>query len=637
MPTSRMNGVIQHLRRAAILRDGAGLTDGQLLTDYISCRDEAALAALVHRHGPMVWGVCRRVLANHHDAEDAFQATFLVLVRRAASIASRELLANWLYGVAHQTAMKARATVAKRKVRERQVTEMPESAVREQDPWNDLQPFLDQELSRLPDIYRAVIVLCDLEGKTRKEAARQLSLPEGTVGSRLARARVMLAKRLARHGLVMSGGALAVLVSQNAASAGVPSSVVSSTIKAASLFAAGQAAATGLISVKVTALTEGVLKTMLVTKLKTALAVLVLAVAAVGGLTSLTVPTAPVAHAAPAPKEKPEPVKLELASLQGTWRRVGGERGGEKFAAEDLKKAEAVWEIKGEQITWRNAENKDGFQTALKINPSKQPNEMDLGPIHINGKLQDNPLGNPWANKGSLGIYELKGDTLRVCYGSGGEDGKQRPKEFKTVPQDPERFPDPHEVILVFERVKQPPAEKKPGGGESPVRVPGGVGPGTGTGTPGDGESPVRGSGGGEKAKNGKDAIEGYWLLVAKEHNGKSESYPQGVGVTLTLSGGKYNLHTESLNPMGGLTTGNHSESPFKHDPKAKTIDLPNRLGVYKVDGDKLTICWGQLPQGNAAASDRPKEFSTRPDSGRVLNVWQRIKPDRQDGDSGKP
>src|SRR5262249_18769963 len=163
MATGQLNGVIQHLRRAMLLRDGAGPNDGQLLADYISRRDEAALEALVQRHGPMVWGVCRRVLSNYHDAEDAFQATFLVLVRKAAAIASTELLANWLYGVAHQTALKARATVARRKVRERQVTEMPEPAVAAQDLWDDLRPLLDRELSCLPDIHRVVLVLCDLE------------------------------------------------------------------------------------------------------------------------------------------------------------------------------------------------------------------------------------------------------------------------------------------------------------------------------------------------------------------------------------------------------------------------------------------------------------------------------------------
>src|SRR5262245_37976227 len=110
MATSQMSEVLQHLGRTALLRDGTGLTDGQLLANFLGRRDERALAALVQRHGPMVWGVCRRVLSNWHDAEDAFQATFLVLVRKAASIASRELLANWLHGVAYQTALNARTT-----------------------------------------------------------------------------------------------------------------------------------------------------------------------------------------------------------------------------------------------------------------------------------------------------------------------------------------------------------------------------------------------------------------------------------------------------------------------------------------------------------------------------------------------
>src|SRR5437763_12931286 len=154
MAKTHTSKVIQHLRRAVLLRDGAELTDEQLLQDYLSRHEQAALATLVRRHGPMVWSVCRRILRNWHDAEDAFQATFLVLVRKAASIASPKLLANWLYGVAHQTALKARATVAKRKARERQVTEMPEPAAVEQDLWSDLQPLLDQELSRMPDISR---------------------------------------------------------------------------------------------------------------------------------------------------------------------------------------------------------------------------------------------------------------------------------------------------------------------------------------------------------------------------------------------------------------------------------------------------------------------------------------------------
>jgi len=274
MAISRTDTVIQYLRRIALVRDGGGLTDAQLLESFISRRDATAMEALVRRHGPMVWGVCHRTLANHHDAEDAFQATFLVLVRKADSVVPREMVANWLYGVAHQTALKARQTAAKRSTRERQVMEMPESElVQPDDLWDDLRPVLDQELSQLPDTYRAVLILCDLEGKTRKEAAEQLGVPEGTVASRLARARVMLSKRLARRGLSASGGALAVALSVNVASAGVPTAVLSSTIKTTTLVTTGQAAA-GVISAKVAALTEGVLKAMLVTKLKTATVVL---------------------------------------------------------------------------------------------------------------------------------------------------------------------------------------------------------------------------------------------------------------------------------------------------------------------------------------------------------------------------
>jgi RNA polymerase sigma factor (sigma-70 family) len=281
MAASQLSEVLQHLRRAVLLRDGTGRTDAQLLNDFVSRHDPAALAALVSRHGSMVWGVCRRVLGNHHDAEDAFQATFLVLVRKAAAIASPELLANWLYGVAHQTALKARATAARRRTRERQVNQMPEPAATEPEIWHALQALLDQELSRLPDKYRVAIVLCDLEGKTRKEAARELGVPEGTLAARVTRGRVMLAKRLTRHGLAVSGGGLGVILAQNAASAGVPASVLSCTLEALSLVAAGQAMAVGVISTQVAALTEGVLKSMLLRKLQVAV-VLLLALGALG-------------------------------------------------------------------------------------------------------------------------------------------------------------------------------------------------------------------------------------------------------------------------------------------------------------------------------------------------------------------
>src|SRR5437588_199324 len=177
MPTNPLNGVIPHVL-ADLGPDGGGTTDGELLARFLVSRDHAALAALVRRHAPMVWGVCRRLLPHHHDAEDAFQATFLVLVRKAAAVPGRAV-AGWLFGVARQTAVRLRATAAKQRRREAQVVTMPEPTPAE--VRDDMQAELDEELGRLPEHYRGVVVLCDLEGATRKEAARQLGLPEGRV------------------------------------------------------------------------------------------------------------------------------------------------------------------------------------------------------------------------------------------------------------------------------------------------------------------------------------------------------------------------------------------------------------------------------------------------------------------------
>ncbi|HVS37372.1 MAG TPA: sigma-70 family RNA polymerase sigma factor [Gemmataceae bacterium] len=281
---AQISEVVRHLRRVVLRQDGAALTDAQLLARYLEQRDEAAVAALVRRHGPMVWGVCRRVLGNHHDAEDAFQATFLVLVRKAASIRQREMVGHWLYGVAHRTAHKARTTRARRQLRERSGTVMPEPAATAPDLWSDLQPLLDQELARLPDRYKTVIVLCDLEGKSGMQVAQQLGVAYGTVTSRLTRGRAMLAKRLARHGLAMTAGALATLLSDGAASARVPAAVVKHTINVVTAVAVGQATTAGLISARVAVLEEGVLKAMQTSKLKAALAIcLMAAVLGIGG------------------------------------------------------------------------------------------------------------------------------------------------------------------------------------------------------------------------------------------------------------------------------------------------------------------------------------------------------------------
>jgi RNA polymerase sigma factor (sigma-70 family) len=313
------NAVMDQLRRAVLRADGSGLTDGQLLDSFLRRRDEAAFEALVRRHGPMVLGVCRRVLRHEADAEDAFQATFLVLVHKAASIRAKETVAAWLYRVAHRAVFRARALAARRREREKPMEETVEPAAAEPAPGRDLQLVIDQELDLLPERYRVPIVLCDLGGKTRKEVAGQLGWPEGTVSSRLARARALLARRLTRRGVVLSAGTMAAVLCPKAASAGVPAALVLSTVKAAGLFAAGKAAGPGVISAPVAALMAEVLKAMLLTKLKlAAVAVLALGIVLAGAAVTTQAlkagqdVKAPAAPTAPIPpQDRHEPVRAD--------------------------------------------------------------------------------------------------------------------------------------------------------------------------------------------------------------------------------------------------------------------------------------------------------------------------------------
>ncbi len=271
MANGQAEELVRHLFRGAARAD-AGPSDGQLLEHFLRGGDPSAFEALVRRHGPLVLGVCRRVLRDPADAEDAFQATFLVLLRKAASLRRRELLANWLYGVAYRTALEARASAARRRTKERQVAQMPGRVASDEDVWQELRPLLDRELSQLPDKYRVPVVLCDLEGKTRKEAAALLGWPEGTVSGRLSRARALLARRMRRHRPGLSAGAVAAALAE--AASAVPAPLVAGTVRAAAV-AAGRAA--GAVSARVAALTGGVLKTMLLTRLKIALAFLAVA------------------------------------------------------------------------------------------------------------------------------------------------------------------------------------------------------------------------------------------------------------------------------------------------------------------------------------------------------------------------
>jgi RNA polymerase sigma factor (sigma-70 family) len=266
--------VLKHLQ--VLFQDGTNgdLTDGELLDRFASGRDESAFAILVERHGAMVLRVCRAVLADEHDAHDAFQATFLVLVRRARSIDRSGSVGPWLFGVCHKIAVRARADAVRRRVRERRSAEMRASDSQRSDrPGPESWPELYAELGRLPEKYRAPLVLCYLEGQTTEEAAQRLGCPRGTILSRLARARERLRGRLARRGLALPVAAISASLLPKSASAVVPASLADATIRAAVRLAANGIAA-GTTSAAVTKMMEGMISSMKLTQLKIAAATL---------------------------------------------------------------------------------------------------------------------------------------------------------------------------------------------------------------------------------------------------------------------------------------------------------------------------------------------------------------------------
>jgi RND family efflux transporter MFP subunit len=274
----RMARVLDQLLRTAAPGDG-GLSDAQLLERYAVGADEAAFELLVWRHRRLVFGVCRRVLRDFHDAEDAFQATFLTLARKARSIDKREALASWLYKVAYRVALTAQADRARRAAHGRALGTAGETAA-PGDPapppeQRDLWAAVDEEVSRLPERFRTAIVLCYFQGLTVEEAAAHLGCPRGTVASRLARARDRLRARLTRRGLTLTAGLVAAGVSHAGAAAAVPDRLVLATARAVGQAVAGKVAIESGISGRAAALSEEVLKTMLFRKLTTGALVVV--------------------------------------------------------------------------------------------------------------------------------------------------------------------------------------------------------------------------------------------------------------------------------------------------------------------------------------------------------------------------
>jgi RNA polymerase sigma factor (sigma-70 family) len=404
MPRGPLETVLRHLRRLAEAGAGRDLSDGELLDRFRTGGEEAAFALLVQRHGSMVLGVCHRVLGDEHAAEDAFQATFLVLASKAGCIRRRASVASWLYGVARRIAAKAKVEAARRRRREQRYEEMPHRQPGDEMACREVRQVLDEELGELPDKYRAPLILCHLEGKSQSEAARELGWARATLADRLARGRELLRGRLVRRGLTLSAGFLTSAVVDGTASATVPALLVLNTARAA-LASTGKSAG-AFVSMEAAALAEGVIRTMTTSKLKIG------AILAVG----LALTTAGIAgHRQGAKPETPPPAGTGKA-LPDSGKRVEAASEGFIYAGRVLDPdgkplagaklficglTPGVIEFReratsGPDGTFRFTLRRDEFGKNGVVPPSRSPPERD---VHIGATADGSGAACVWAGK----------------------------------------------------------------------------------------------------------------------------------------------------------------------------------------------------------------------------------------------
>jgi RNA polymerase sigma factor (sigma-70 family) len=419
------------------------LSDEILLERFTSRREEAAFAALVRRYGGLVFGVCRRVLHHEQDAEDAFQAVFCVLARKAGSIRKGAAVGAWLHAVACRIAQKA---LAQRRRRPTPMSQLPDVPAAEEAPeWarRELRPILDQEVNRLPEKYRQAFVLCHLEGRTNEQAAALLGCPLGTVVSRLSRARERLRGRLARRGLALSAGALSAALAGEAAAAMVPPALVQTATQAAVAFSGSSA-----MSSSVSGLAEGFLRSL--SWARTVQIAGGTAGVAVAALILLLLLRRPAPAPVPAVPPVAAPATADQARIQGSWRvtiiRGGGLQAG-PVPAPNLR-----WIFAADRATMSMFRQPgqpavveadvDAITAQFRLDDNRTPKEitLTLGP------------GITWP-----GIYKFDGDSLTLCLNQGG--GSERPTTFSG--EGP--FP-----VFVLEREAAAPQPTRPAAGRGP-------------------------------------------------------------------------------------------------------------------------------------------------------------------------
>jgi RNA polymerase sigma factor (sigma-70 family) len=386
-------------------------SDAVLLGRFVDHWDHGAFRDLVGRHGSMVLGVCRRILRNEHAAEDAFQATFLLLVRKAGSVRKRESVGPWLFGVAQRVAIAARRGAARRPTVVPLAPDATASSTGDPDAVerDELQAAVHEELGRLPEKYRDPLVLCYLEGLPHEVVACRLGWPIGTVRGRIARGRDLLGARLVRRGLKPAAVLLALSLLPKRAGA-APVALVDATVRAAAQVAAGEVANRGEVSVRVADLERKVRKAMQLSGLKW-FAMTAITAVVIGATLTAVVPKVIAAV------DETARVEAEKKKLQGTWEVLSAEESGIK--QDDISTARL--KIEGDSFALM-AGDRILSKGPFKLDPSKEPMEMDIA--FQEGKM---------AGKTGLAIYAWDGVNLKFC---GREDRHGRPTDFTTTPGD---------------------------------------------------------------------------------------------------------------------------------------------------------------------------------------------------------
>ena len=437
MATAPMSLFLLRLTRRMAAETLGELTDRQLLERLLAAQDEAVFEALVLRHGPMVYRVCWRVLQQAEDAEDAFQATFLLLARKLPTVRKRDSLASWLHGVAYRVALDAKAKAARRRRHETLAASNPQPGPSEEITWRELRTVLDSELGRLPEKWRLPLILCYLEGRSQEEAAKQLGWSKSTLLRRLEEARAALGRRLSRRDFVWSAALSSVLLADCLAPAALAPRLADSTVEAVARLATGNAALTAVVPATVAALIEGVSKTMFIAKLKLVTVVLALAlgagVLASGWARAQPKPSTP--PASPLPAAKPAAVEPRPAAAQGEP--PAAERPMEEVIAQDLQKLPGTWVaadpylddqkmteppppqgrapmFKGRRFifTETHCTDTNGAATmkyVYKVDPTKTPKEIDLIPVSSEGV-------QPGGLKLVKAIYAIDGERLTISW-----------------------------------------------------------------------------------------------------------------------------------------------------------------------------------------------------------------------------